>query len=244
MIKETNNNNVYNKKAWFKFEREDLDFPFYNNNPYISIWKWILLVISPFFILFFIPSLPFGIDGFLKLILTLFVFGYISNGKFNLVFKRFQKGDFKFIIKIVIIGIFFSIAILTIVETLGMTVPENQISKLLDSLSFWIAFPFNILIEEFIKLGPFLAILAFLYQTTKLRRFSIIIATIITLGYFGLLHAESIETIIPSVIIIGIPSVLDVYAYIKTKNIMVTYLTHIFFNIVLYGISGIVALLI
>ena len=28
---------------WFRFEDKDYDFPFYNKNPYIPKWGWIVL---------------------------------------------------------------------------------------------------------------------------------------------------------------------------------------------------------
>jgi len=31
---------------WFKFEKKDIDFPFYNKNPYISKGGWIILFIA------------------------------------------------------------------------------------------------------------------------------------------------------------------------------------------------------
>lgn len=243
MFKANTNNNADNtEKGWFKFEREGRDFPFYKHNPHIGIVKWILLFIAPWIALIFAPPIPY-VEGIIRLSIMLIIFGFIAEGKFGLIFKKFQKGDLKLIVIVVILGIFFALAMSMLVDFLGFVGHGNPVYEELDSLYFWFSFPFDIMIEEFLKLGPFLAILTLFYQKTKMRRLSIIVATIVTLAFFGLLHTDSVGNVIVALTVIGIPSVLDVYAYIKTKNIVVTYLTHILFDIALFSISAIFSLI-
>ena len=45
------------------------------------------------------------------------------------------------------------------IDNFGIVDYENPIYENLDSLSYWVSLPFDIFIEEFVKLVPFLAIL-------------------------------------------------------------------------------------
>jgi len=225
-----------NRDDWFKFEREGLDFPFYNNNPHISKWKWVLFLLSPLIVLIFTPPIPY-LDRAIGFILILLIFGYITKWKYELIFKKIQKRDLKLIVLLVIVGFFLAMAMYMIVTYFGIVGSETPVYEDLESLSYWVSFPFDIFIEEFVKLIPFLAILTLSFHFTKKRKLSIVIATIITLIIFGLLHTDNSGSIVIALAAVGIPSVVDVFAYLKTKNIVITYLTHLIFDILLFALA-------
>ena len=97
----------------------------------------------------------------------LFIFGFITKGKYELIFKKFQKRDMKLIALLIIAGIFLAASMGLIIDYFGIVDYENPIYEDLDSLSYWVSLPFDIFIEEFVKLVPFLAILTLSYQVLE-----------------------------------------------------------------------------
>ena len=59
------------------------------------------------------------------------------------------------------------------------------------------------------------------------RRLSIIASSILTLIFFGLTHLEPGTTIVSVLVIQGAGSIFHLYAYLKTKNLFVSYLSHL-----------------
>ena len=72
---------------WFKFEDRDYDFPFYNKNPYIPKWGWIVL-----FLVFFI--------GFFLSISDKVYFAILGCIVFIVPVLYFLKWDYKAILRI------------------------------------------------------------------------------------------------------------------------------------------------
>ena len=70
----------------FKFEDKDYDFPFYNKNPYIPKWGWVVLFFAFIigFILSISPKLHFAIFGCVLLIVPVL---YFLKWDYNAIFR-------------------------------------------------------------------------------------------------------------------------------------------------------------
>ncbi|KZX16280.1 hypothetical protein MBCUT_09580 [Methanobrevibacter cuticularis] len=227
------------KIDFFKFEREGLDFPFYRNNPKLNVGKWVLLAISVIMpmILIFSPHTFGGRLGNLSYFLIPFViFGILTSWNYNLICKKFQKNDIKLIIILLVTDFLFTFAI-AIILTLGLhlNIHANPAIGELNSLLFWIIYPFQIFGEELIKIIPFLIFLSLFYKFTKKRKLSIVISTGIVLLIFGLLHFPTYHNIISILLLQGLGSIFIMFAYIKTKNIFVSFVIHVLYDLITFS---------
>jgi membrane protease YdiL (CAAX protease family) len=226
------------EKDFFKFERKKLDFPFYNDNPNLSIPRWILLAISviiPFILIFTPHSIGGRFENLLYFILPFLFFGIVANWKYDLICKKFQKNDFKLIPILIILEFIFSIAVgFIMMHIFNMHIQSNPALTELNSLFFWVLFPFQIFGEELLKIIPFLIFLTIFYKVTENRKISIVISTIIVLIIFGLIHLPAYDNLISVLLIQGLGSIFTMFAYLKTKNIFVSFLTHLIYDTITF----------
>lgn len=224
------NPNEKNKNDFFKFESGDVDFPFYKDKD-INKRKWFLLVI---FGSFFLIN-PFYIEyfgEFINFLVTFLFFGYFSNWNYRTIFKKIEKKDIKLILIILVLSLVYAIAMSNLIDILGIVVGGYSASDL--PLSLWVGLPFGLLSEEFFKIFLFLAILAFSYTISKNRKISIVISAIVTCICFGLIHYLTYLNIISVLLIQGGGTAFDIFAYVKTKNIWVTYIIHLLYDIIIF----------
>jgi hypothetical protein len=82
--------------------------------------------------------------------------------------------------------------------------------------------------EEFFKIFMLLIIMHVVYKSTNNRGLSISIGVILTLLIFGLAHSGAYAGRILQILLIqGAGSIFDLYAYMKTKNVVVSYIVHV-----------------
>lgn len=243
MQKENNNNNNNNKFNFFKFERKDIDFPFYNNNPKLSIQRWIILLISVLIplILIFLPHNGLErAEGLLYFLIPFLIFGIVSSWKYDLICKKLQRNDLKLIISLIILEFIFSIAIALIIKYIfNIHAQTNPAIGELSSLLFWIVFPFQIFGEELLKIIPFLLLLTIFYKISNNRKISIVISTALVLIMFGLIHLPAYKNIFSVLLLQGLGSIFTMFGYLKTKNIFVSYLIHIIYDTITFIIASV-----
>ena len=83
--------------GWFNFEDGDYDFPFYNKNPHIPIWGWIVLFLA-FFIGFFLSvsnKIYFSILGCIVLIVPVL---YFLKWDYKAIFRMPSRRDIVLIV--------------------------------------------------------------------------------------------------------------------------------------------------
>ena len=114
---------------FFKFEDRDLDFPFYNGKPLMSLIEWLILILA---IIVYV-ALVFGafnfIPGFSQSILSdilptvvlLLAACYCWRGKLGLIFRKPELKDLKVIILCFVGYIIFSAVMNIMLGSLGMT---------------------------------------------------------------------------------------------------------------------------
>jgi hypothetical protein len=93
--------------------------------------------------------------------------------------------------------------------------------------------------EELIKFIPLMFLMRVIYKFSNNRKLAIIISSIIICAYFGMLHYTG--SIIAALLIQGLGTVFELYGYIRTKNLLVPYMTHLItdmfiFIVVLMGL--------
>lgn len=231
------------EKEKFKFEREGLDFPFYNNKPHLSNSKWIILAIGFIITVLFslIPKLviPQDISGFLYFLIPFLTFFYVANGKLGLIIKKFQKSDVWLMLGTLILYFVYTTIIVLLLSSIGIVSTANPAIHNLDRILFWIVFPFQIFGEELIKLIPFLIVLFLVYKFTNNRKIGLIIAALASVLIFGLMHYNTYGNIITVILIQGMGSIIMLFAYLKSKNILTSYIVHLATDTLLF-ISAVV----
>ena len=96
---------------------------------------------------------------------------------------------------------------------------------------------FSIMGEELIKLIPLLFLMKIAYKISNNRKISIIIPMLIVMILFGALHVVEYNNLLISVVIIGFGSIFEMFAYLKTKNLWISYLTHLLTDLILLGLA-------
>ena len=218
---------------FFKFEDENTDLPFYNNEPKLSKREWGLLILAE--ILFLIPIF-FSIempDELFSVYLCLIVFIpviYVSKGNMRLFFKKVEREDIKLIIMCTILPFAYSMIMLFILESLKIS-SENPMVPMSATLISIINMIVQLMGEELFKILLLIIVMFIIYHFTKNRRLSIIISSIVTMAIFGLAHYQY-GPIIQILLIQGLGSIFDLYAYLKTKNVLVSYSAHLLFDFI------------
>ena len=84
--------------------------------------------------------------------------------------------------------------------------------------------------EELYKILIFLVGLIIMFKLTKKRTLSIVVATTISLVCFALIHMTTYNSIIQILLLQGLASLFCMYNYLKTKNILTSYMQHVLFD--------------
>lgn len=211
--------------GWFNFEDGDYDFPFYNKNPHIPIWGWIVLFLA-FFIGFFLSvsnKIYFSILGCIVLIVPVL---YFLKWDYKAIFRMPSRRDIVLIVALFAGYMIYSFAIDPILSLFGI-VSSGTIDPASISVMTSFEFIFHVLGEEFIKFIPFMFLLRVIYKYSNNRKLSIIVSVALIMIMFASMHAYDPVMFIFALFIQGIGSIFEFYGYIKTKNILVSYLCHL-----------------
>ena len=211
---------------WFKFEDKDYDFPFYNKNPYIPKWGWIVLFLA-FLIGFFLSistKIHFSILGCIVLIVPVL---YFLKWDYKAIFRMPSRRDIVLIVALFAGYMIYSLAMDPILAQFGIVSGGTIDPPTFNDMNLAIKFIFSVLGEEFIKFIPFMFFLRVLYKYTNNRKLSIIVSVALIMVMFASMHAYNPIMFIFALFIQGLGSIFEFYGYIKTKNILVSYLCHL-----------------
>jgi len=152
------------------------------------------------------------------------------NGNWNLMFKKIRRSDLKPILVVVVIEIVYSFMILYVLEFAGLTTPAPVHTEVASTtlLSF-ISMVIQLMGEELFKV-ILLIILMFIACRFLNRKVSMVISIIITLAAFGFLHEGFYGDLLQVLLVQGLGSLLTLLLYIKTRNIMVSYASHLLYD--------------
>lgn len=225
---------------WFKFEDRDYDFPFYNKNPYITKRGWLVLFFA-FLIGFFLSTSEKFIISIIGCILLIVSVLYFLKWDYKAILRMPSRKDIFLAVVLFIAYIVYSLVMNPILAQFGI-ISSGTVDPTSFNVMTSFEFIFWVLGEEFIKFIPLMFFLRVLYKYTNNRKLSIIISVALVMLMFASMHAFNYVMLIYAVFIQGLGSIFEFYGYIKTKNIIVPFLCHLFTDefillMVLLGLS-------
>ena len=219
----------------FKFEDKDYDFPFYKKNPYIPKWGWIVLLIAFLIgtIFSFSNKLIFGILGCIVFIVPVL---YFLKWDYKAIFRMPSRRDIALAIALFVGYMLYAVAVDMILSHMGI-VSSGLVEPETVTIMTMISTIFFIMCEEFLKFIPFMFLLRVIYKYSNNRKLSIILSVALIMLMFASLHAFNPIMFIFALFMQGFGSIFEFYAYIKTKNVLVSYLCHLFTDEFVYLIA-------
>ena len=220
----------------FKFEDEGYDFPFYNKNPYIPKWGWVVLFVA--FIVGTIlavitEKLPLIILGCIVFIVPVL---YFLKWDYKAIFRMPSRKDFVLIVALFVGYIVYGMVMEMILKQFGIVSPGPMDSNSITVMTL-ITSIFSLMGEEFFKFIPFIFLLRVLYKFSNNRKLSVILSVAIIMVMFACFHAYNPTMLIFALFVQGFGSIFEFYGYIKTKNLLVPYLTHLLTDEIIFIIA-------
>ena len=222
--------NVFNLKEKFEFLEDGIDFPFYNNIPKLSTWEWAILVVGVilFWAIISVPSFFPEYRPFLYFLVTVVPALYVCKGNYSIFFKKVRARDIKTIILCLIGYVIYSAIIILVLYLVGAPATDDAALKAGASKAiYFIGLVLQLFGEEFFKISLLLIVMYLVYNFTDNRNLAIRIGIFITLLLFGLAHLSAYGNLLQVVLLQGFGSIFDLYAYMKTKNVFVSYIFHL-----------------
>lgn len=127
-----------------------------------------------------------------------------------------------------------------ILEHVGLTGASTVDRASIDMMKIF-ELVFCLMGEEFVKFIPFMFFMRIIFKFTGNRKQAIVMSMIIVMVMFAGMHSFNMVTLIFAIFIQGIGSIFEFYGYIKTKNMLIPYITHLCtdVSIMLIAILGI-----
>ena len=220
----------------FKFEDEGYDFPFYNKNPYIPKWGWVVLFlafIAGTLLAVISGNLPFIILGCIVFIVPVL---YFLKWDYKVIFRMPSRKDLVLIVALFVGYIVYGMVMEMILKQFGIVSPGTMGSEPVTIMTL-VTSIFSLMGEEFLKFIPFIFLLRVLYKFSNNRKLSVIISVAIIMAMFACFHAYNPTMLIFALFVQGFGSIFEFYGYIKTKNLLVPYLTHLLTDEIIFIIA-------
>lgn len=212
---------------YFNFENKDRDFPFYKKNPYVPKSGWIVLIFAVI-----VGMLMQGItgneiiDGILFMLIVLIPVLYYLNWDYTAIFQKPKSKEVLLAIGLFAGYMIYSLVVGGVLDFYGWgatpTIDENSLN-----IASTFALLFSLMGEELIKFIPFMLFLRIFYKYSNNRKLSIVVSMIIVMVFFALLHAMDFRSLFSVLVLQGLGSIFEFIGYIKTKNIWISYITHL-----------------
>ena len=217
---------------FLKFERDGLDFPFYNDG--LSKNQWMVLCFGLLLTVLLVlcsnilkPIISETVFRILICIIPASAFLYVSKGDFSLIIKKPAKKDFILIIGMVILSYIYTAIVSVILTTVFGIQISAHTALPVNNIIFYFITLIQLFGEELIKFLLFIILFTLLFRYTKDRKVVMIVSTLLTLACFGLMHYSVYSGKILQILLIqGLGSIFTMFAYLKTKNIFVSYMIH------------------
>lgn len=233
-----------NKRFGKLIERRDAaDFPFYNLLPAeISIWKWVVIILSCAIGFTVLATIGFENQTLELIPRTLFVtiplvtFVFLTKPNWKAIFRPVKGRDFGLMVVFWLLNLVVSVAVAFLVaggnfNTLTANSATNTVldGGIISIISFYVGTGIQLFGEELFTILPFLAILYWLHQKTKIsRKNSVLLAWLLTAIWFGAAHLPTYGwNFLQAVVVIGAARLVLTLAFIRTKNIWVSYGAHL-----------------
>ena len=226
---------------WFRFENRDYDFPFYKKNPHVPKWGWIVLfvLVNFGFLISAGESIVFGLIGCCIAIVPLL---YFLKWDYKAIFRIPRAKDVAIAVGLFVGYLVYALVVGSLLDTLSISGPI-----LVDeaTLSIWSIPPllFSLMGEELIKFLPFVFFLRILYKYTNNRKLAVVVSMLLVMAFFAFLHAIELKYFLYAFCMQGLGSIFEFIGYIKTKNIVISYITHLgtdvfIFLLIIIGVAA------
>ena len=231
-------------EGWFKWERPEIDFPFYNDDSVPAWHGWLLLGVSLFVavalnVSTFLPVNRAVFKIIVVFLIPLITLLFVAHGNIGTVIKKPRLGDVPLILIVVVLDFAYSLAISAfLTNALGIPMRGNAVfGETMDAGFFALVFV-QLFGEELFKTNMMLGILLLLFRRSGNRKSAVVISTFVTLLVFGLAHYAAYGSLVQILLIQGLGSIVFLFAYIKTKNMLVTYVAHLLVDFIPFGLSA------
>ena len=215
---------------FFRFEDEGRDFPYYKHNPKISktVWIVLLLTVPIAYLTYAIVGLKNEILGsFLFCLIMLVPLLYFSKWDYSLIFRKPTRREIKLAVLLFIGYLIYALALGGVLDMIGQGSTSTVESMGVD-IYMMIGLIFSMMGEELMKFIPLMFLMRAVYKFTENRKLAVIASSVIIMIYFGLLHYDVGTTLLSVLLTQGLGTIFELYGYIKTKNLFVPYLCHLF----------------
>ena len=215
---------------WFKFENKDLDFPIYKKNPHISKRGWIVLFIALAIGYVFVQGSQIW-QGIISCIVLIVPVLYFLKWDYKAIFQKPALKDVALAVGLFIAYILYAYVMTIILSNFGIAGNSDA------SPITFIDIPpllFSLMGEEFIKFIPFIFFLRIFFKYTDNRKLSIIVSVLGVMALFACIHAYDLKILLFALFIQGLGSIFEFIGYIKTKNVLISYITHLCTDVFIY----------
>ncbi|WP_313812557.1 CPBP family intramembrane glutamic endopeptidase [Glutamicibacter sp.] len=222
---------------------DDADFPFYNLLPQkVETWKWLAIILASvagFAALSFIgfeSQVLMLIPRILFVGLPLATFIILVQPNWRAIFRPLKARDYGAMIIFWLINLLVSalVALIASGGKIGGFTSNSATDGLVDGgvinvVAFYLGTFLQLFGEEVFTILPFLAVLYWCYSKAHLsRKTSIILAWIITAVWFGAAHLPTYGwNFVQAIFVIGSARIVLTLAFIRTKNILVSFGAHL-----------------
>ena len=215
---------------WFNFEDKDLDFPIYKNNPAISRSGWIVLFIALAIGYVFVQGSQIQ-DGIIACIVLIIPVLYYLDWNYEAIFQKPTLKDVVLAIGLFIVYILYAYVMTAVLSNFGIVGNSEGASITFMGIPPLI---FSLMGEEFVKFIPFMFLLRTSFKYTDNRKLSIILSMLVVMVLFACIHAYDFKMLMFALFIQGFGSIFEFVGYIKTKNILISYITHLCTDVFIY----------
>lgn len=221
---------------YFNFENKDLDFPVYKKNPHIPKSGWIVLLIS-MFVGFIMQGLVANemIGAILFLLIVLIPLLYYLKWDYKALFQRPKAKEIALAAALFVGYMIYSFVMGSVLEFFSLT-GTSTIEGVTLTVANIPPLLFSLMGEELIKIIPFLFFLRVFYKYSSNRKLSIVAAMIIVMVFFAMLHLMDLKSLVSVLLVQGLGSIFEFYGYIKTKNVFISYITHLLTDVFIFVI--------
>ena len=224
----------------FKFD-ETRDYPFYKNNPRLSKLAWFILLLTvpiAFLVSDYIYIYSEFVSSLVFCLIMLIPLLYFSKWNYNLMFHKPTRNE-------ILLGVLMFIGYIIYSEIVGDILYAFYLvgggggtaESLGITLESMVGLIFSLMGEELVKFIILMFFLRLLYKYTENRKISVALSCIVVMVAFGMIHYYPGSTTAASVLALqGAGTIFELYAYIKTKNIFVPYISHMLTDVFIFGL--------
>lgn len=225
-------------------ERNDnADFPFYNSEPVeIATWKWVVMILAcatGMASLMLIGTSGQVAELIPRILFTgipLVTFIYLAKPYWKRIFRPVKKADVGAMVVFWLVNLAVSAIAAALVaggdfnHLSGNPATDTVLSGgAISVIAFYVGTFIQLFGEELFTIIPFLALLYWFYGKAHLsRRTAVILAWVITAIWFGAAHLPTYDwNFAQAILVIGAARIVLTLAYIRTKNIAVSFGAHL-----------------